>query len=446
MVKTSPVTVSLEPSKTTIVAGCPGVPRSIPRIETVINVRSVNGQPFVIRSVGVELRTIQKVSVPSTIGSNDPIHEVKIYEDPFLFNPTFGNFSEHLIGIDIPVLIYLPKDITSSGFNVNWNASTVHNLLVKVSVGDSVETELNFLETFPIPIKLYDNLPIYRQFTESINESIVSTDQQLMLEYHLKESCIGPDDKLNLNVKIMKNSLNYNVSQRLKLKAVHFQLKEILEGHEGGLPPYKDIKIFEKIHDERSMDLNLNNEININYNFKLPLNNDFLSVYDKNLQNNSIDKFKYFENNEAPIEVNNRNNFRQFQINEIEGIPITHYNNFTILGKLFSIRYEIIIKLKVSHGKDFQVRIPIILSPYNKLSSEYLLNWIINQCKVSNDRFGRDTVNQLINSYNIKECNTILSKYNKPLKIYKYTKTDWMKLGFSIDSFGTPSTLSQFID
>lgn len=446
MVKSCPVTVTLQPTDSNIVCGCPGVARSIPRIKTKLLIRSIKGDPFVLRSVGIELRTVQSISIPSTIGSNDSVQEYKIYEDPFLFNPSFGNFaSTALLGLDIPLLIHLPKEMVASGYNSNWNAATTHNLLVRVSVGESVETETNFVELFPIPIKLYDSLPIYRQFTESINESVVSPDHQLIVDYNLKESCIGPSDKLNLQIKIMKNSLNYKVSNRLRLKSFDLLVKEIVECHEGGLPPYKDIKIIEDF--KECKDYNLNNDITFDYNFLLPLNPDFLSIFEAPKLN--IDKYDHFDempNHKVPVDINNHYNAKQHQIKLIEGIPITHYQHFTSLGKLFSIRYEIVLKLKLIHGKDFAVRIPIVLSPYNKVASEYLLNWIIYECRLASDIFGKSLVDKLVKTFNPKESNTLLAPLNEPVKVYKNTRADWVQLGFTVDSFGTPQPVTGLID
>lgn len=445
MVKPCPVTVGLEPSHTSIVWGCPGVPRSVPRIKTTLLIRSITGEPFCLRTVGIELRSVQKISIPSTIGTSDAVQEYKLYEDPFIFNSSFGNFSSAgLLGLDLPILIHLPKDITSSGYNSNWNAYTVHNLIVRVAVGESAQTETNFMELFPVPIKLYDSLPIYRQFLESISESTASNDQQLIVDYNLKESCIGPDDKVNLKIRIMKNSLNYKVSNKLRLKSFNLQVKEVVECHEGGLPPYKDIKLIEDF--KECKDHNLNNDITFDYNFKLPLNHDFLSIFEA--AENNLEKYKYFDGPGAdtvPLTVNNNINHKQNHIKSIEGVPITHYQNFTLLGKLFSIRYEIVLKLKLIHGKDFTVRIPIILSPYNRVSSQYLLSWIMDQCKLSSEIFGKQLIDQLVHTYNLKDSNRLLASYNEPIRVYRNTQSDWVKLGFTMDSFGGPKPLG-YID
>lgn len=445
MVKACPVTAELETSEASIVLGCPGVPRSVPRISTKLLIRSLNGTPFTLRGVGIELRACQSVSIPLTIGSSDSMHEYKLYEDPFVFSNTFGTFqTDNLIGVDIPILIHLPKDITSSGYNSVWNATTTHFLLVKVSVGDTADTEIAFAEKFPVAIKTYDSLPIYRQFTESVNESVISHDQQMIVEYHLKQSCIGPNDPLLLDIKVMKNLLNYKVHKLLKLKTMTFQIKEILECHEGGLPPLKDNIVVEDIRDCRNM--NLNDEILFNYNFKLPMNSDFLTVFENK---HKFEEYNYFdEKNDGliPHEINNHINHKQNQITLIDGVPITHYQRFTTPGKLFSIRYEIQLRMKLIHGKDFTVYIPLVISPFNKPTSEYLLGWIIKECQLANEVFGKQVVNQLVQSYNLKESNAMIQKFKHPVAVYKYNKSDWGRLGYSIDSVGTPIPLSMVID
>lgn len=440
-----PVTVCLEPKKSSLVEGCPGVPRSVPRINTKLLVRSINGEPFTLRSVGVELRTVQRVSIPSTLGSSDSCHEYKIYDNPGLFNPSFGNFSESILGLDLPILIMLPRDILPSGYNVNWNASTVHYLVVKVSVGDSSANEINFAELFPIGIKVYDSLPIYRQFTESVNDSQVSNDQQIIIDYNLHQTCSGPDDPINIDVKIMKNSLNYNVNKRLKLKSVSLKVKEILECHEGGLPAFKDTKIYESYKECKDMVFGTDG-LTFNYDFKLPLNNDFLSNFISK-PHIEAEKYKFMDDNSlTPNRINTSTSIRQSQMSLIEGIPITHYQCFTTSGKLFSIRYEIVIKVKLNHGKDFNVGVPLVLCPYNKQSSEYLLNWIVGECRQANDIFGKDVINQLITTFNIKDANNIVSRFKPPIRVYKYNKTDWLRLGFGIDSLGSANSAIRYID
>lgn len=437
----SPVIASLRVSSTSVVRGCPGVPRSIPRIETVIELRPVNGVPFLLRSVGIELRTTQKIVVLSTLGSNDTIREYKIYENPFIFRPAVGEFSERLLGIDIPVLIPIPKDIISSGQYQQWNAVTTHSLVVKVSCGDTYNNETNYSEAFPIPIKLYDTLPIYRQFNEPIAEVRNSNCKQVLVELSLPVSSIGPKDDIILFVKTMTDPLCNKISKNLRLKFISFQIKEILECHEGGLPLMKEHKIYAETKSFLNEDSVLNTQ-GVSHQFRLefPFDNEYLQMYcNKNYIDNNLSDSKHVVSTYANDKKNRK---------VVEGIPLTHTQGFTTLGRLFSIRYEAIIKVKLVHGKDMEIILPITISPFNRESSEYLLSWIINQCEVARNKFGKDLVNRLVNA-RYDETDTILQRFNPPPIVYKYTKSNWVRLGFNKEAFGSNrlgKNLVQYID
>ena len=49
-----------------------------------------------------------------------------------------------------------------------------------------------------------------------------------------------------------------------------------------------------------------------------------------------------------------------------DGVPLTHIQGFTLLGKFYSIWFEIVIKVKLSHAKDIDIHIPIIVCPLTK--------------------------------------------------------------------------------
>lgn len=437
----SPVIASLRASSTTVVCGCPGVPRSIPRIETVIELRPANGVPFVIRSVGIELRTTQRVVVASTIGSNDTFREYKVYEDPCIFRPVAGEFSERLLGVDIPILIPLPKDIISSGQYPQWNAITKHILVVRVSCGDTYNNETNFAESFPIPIKLYDTLPIYRQFNEPITETRRSKCKQVLAEISLPVSSVGPKDDLSLQIKTMTDPLCNRISKNLRLRFISFQIKEILECHEGGLPLKKENKLYTEtksfINDESVLTTEGTSH---RFHLKFPLENDYLQMYCKNQYVTSN------LNNKAHIVSTNTNDKKNSKI--VEGIPLTHTQGFTTLGRLFSIRYEVIVKVKLDHGKDMEIEFPITVSPFNRESSEYLLSWIINQCEAARNKFGKDLINRIVYS-RYDEVDALLRRFNPPPIVYKYTKSDWVRLGFNGEAFGSNrlgKNLVQYID
>ncbi|CAH2351960.1 hypothetical protein CLIB1423_05S02322 [[Candida] railenensis] len=476
MVNTNPgVSVSLRASSQSIVHGCPGVPRSIPRIETVVELRPVNGRPFHLRAVVIELRTIQKISVPTTLGSQDTFREYKVYED-VVFSPTVGSFSQELLGVDIPILFTIPREISSSGMAPLWSASVSHRLCVKVFLGNSYNAETTHMETFPVVIKLYDTLPLYRQYNEPLVRQVISPDNQVEVNLLMPITAVGPKDIFSIDVSIKANALHNRVSKFLKLKELTFQIKEILECHEGGLPARKEAKLLSDHKDFSGIKekLTSSQSIRCQFNVAFPVENDSLHIYDSSRSNNDdTGNFNHNSNYYGNLEYNSQNNITEDAFSGLdglgssssatvtsaniakynimdkldEGIPLTHVQGFTSSGKLFSLRYEVVLKIKLAHSKDMDLRIPLTVSPFDRKSSAYLLNWIKKECEMAAQLFGREMVNWFIQ--NESRANDILRKrYLAPPILYKNTRNDWIRLGFNGDAFGGrhPSKMVEYID
>lgn len=187
-----PISTRLEACSVSMVKGCPGIPRSIPRIDTVLNIRSINDSPFIVRSVKVQLITKQKVLVPTKFGSSESLKEFIVYQDPLAYLPPMDQFYQILHGLDIPILIPIPRDITPSAYSPTFGATTQHNLVVMVSLGKDAASEVTFTDSFPVDIKMYDTLPIYRQYNEPIMEIYNSSDNQVLVETAVPVTSVGP--------------------------------------------------------------------------------------------------------------------------------------------------------------------------------------------------------------------------------------------------------------
>ena len=398
-----PITVRLEASASSIVRGCPGIPRSIPRIETVLNIRSINHSPFPLRSVSIKLMTKQKVMIPTKFGSSEAFKEFIIYEDPLTYQPPMGEFSQLLQGLDIPILIPIPKDLTPTGHSPTLGATTIHNLVVFVSLGNSASTESTFVDYFPVDIKMYDTLPIYRQYNEPIVESRYSSDNQTLVEVAIPVTSIGPGDNLKVMCTVKTNSANNKVKKHIALKQLTFQVKEILECFDGGLPPRKEFKL----HTESKA---FAKEINTQgtsqtFSIQFPYDNEYLEMFTpkEDGSSNNTDITESFST--TIIESTNISKLKVLD-KLPDGVPLTHIQGFTLLGKFYSIWFEIVIKVKLSHAKDIDIHIPIIVCPFNKESSTYILNWIMAECEVAKREFG-------------KEFNRIYSSTSKYLEMVK---------------------------
>ncbi|KAI5960274.1 hypothetical protein CANMA_004054 [Candida margitis] len=427
-----PLTIFLEPTASTIVFGCAGIPRSIPRIETIIHIRTTNGSSFLIRSISIVLITRQKVIVPAKLGSTEAFKEFKIFEDPLAFKPVNG-FSQHVLGIDLPIMIPVPKDIMPTGYSPTLGVSTTHYLAVKVVTGENSGVESSFIDTFPIVIKTYDTLPLYRQFNEPVVELQKSPDNQVLAEVTVPVTSIGPGDHLDLHCKLMTNSANNKVKKHLAAKQVTFQVKEYLECYDGGLPPKKENKLYTKTL-QLNKELNTQGEIE-SFSTKFPKLNDNLEMYH--------DPTPYIIENEVTEDngttiIESANIATHKAIDSLsEGVPITHLQSFTAPGKFYSIKFEIILKIKLSKAKDFDIHLPITVCPFDRKSSQNLLKWIMHECEVAKARFGREFIDHFFSAVSYDAICNLMNRYKSPPVVYKYCKEDWIKLGFAGDQFGS---------
>ncbi|KAG5422151.1 hypothetical protein I9W82_001245 [Candida metapsilosis] len=438
-----PLTIFLEPTASTIVFGCAGIPRRIPRIETIIHIRTANGSAFSIRSVSIVLITRQKVIVPSKLGSTEALKEFKIFEDPMAFMPVNG-FSQSVFGVDLPVMIPLPKDVTPSGYSSTLGASTTHYLAVKVVTGENTGVESSYIDTFPIVIKSYDTLPLYRQFNEPMVQKEKSSDNQVVVEVTVPTTSVGPSDHLELRCKLSANSANNKVKKHLAVKQVTFQVKEYLECYDGGLPPKKENKLY-------TTTVQLNKELNTQgvvekFSIKFPQPKDNLEVY--------YDAVPYIIENEVSIDndttIIESANIATHKIVERvpEGLPMTHLQSFTTSGKFYSLKFELILKIKLSKAKDFDIHLPLTVCPFDRESSQNLLKWVMHECEVAKARFGREFIEQFFSANSYDAICSLMNRYKLSPIIYKNCKEDWIKLGFAGDQFNSGDTknLVSYID
>lgn len=393
-------------------------------METVIEIRPIAGTPFTCRAVGVELRTEQRVQTSSSFGSSDVFKEYKVCGDPAVYSPPIGNFYQELLALDIPVVLPIPHDTPPSGYFDNWGATTVHHLYVKFTGGTSSQSEYSFLESFAIPIKLYDTLPLYRQFNEKVVEPHISSDNQLVVDITLPVSAFGPSDPFAVAIDVRANPSHNKRKRNLELTLLTLQMREVLECYDGGLPARKDNKFL-------STSVNFGKKLTTEgfrheFRFPFPHDNDALVFFREKRRNYTNEVVS------APTALFNKNkNYQKLA----EGVPLTHVQGFTLNGKLYSLRYEITVKVKINHGKDIEVTLPITVSPFDRESSEYLLLWIKSECLLARDKYGRDTVGQITHLHNLGDIQQILNHFCAAPHVYFYTKEDWGYLGYDTRAF-----------
>lgn len=421
------VVVTLRLSEQLIVQGCPGVPMSMPRLETVIQIRPTNlRRPFSMRNVRVELRTRQTMIMSLKLGSlkNEAYHEHKLAEQ-LVFTPPPGKASvNNLLGIDIPLLMAIPSETPLLGHFQTWNASTVNQLCVFFTLGKNSQTETTYMHLFPVSIKRFDNLPIYRQFTEPVTHTRVTPNNQVVMDLSLPDTqCVGPMDVFNVAVKIKANNMHSHLRRNVKLKQLTFQLKEVCTCHEGGLTPRREMKICttsKSFEDEE----NVLNTVGLSHTFKVrfPRCNDFLNLYSVD----PVPRLPPPKSANDPYVVDNAHISREKVVDKLEeGIPITHSQGFTSTeGRLFRVVYEMNLKLKLSNAKDIEERFALVVLPYDVSSSQYLLPWIMHECEVAKQRFGKDAVQAAAGGAQV------LSGFNTSPLVFYNNVNDWLRMGY----------------
>lgn len=365
----------------------------------------------------------------SKLGLNEAIKEWKVYGDSSIYAPPMGKFYQELLGLDLPILLPLPRDVSCGGFYPNWNASTVHFLIVRFHGGTSRDSEIIFEEKFPIAIKTYDTLPLYRQFNEPVVERHQSSDNQVVVDVSVPVSSLGPNDHCSVDIKVLTNPLHDKRKRNLRLKQMTLQLKEIVECFDSGLPLKKELKLkSETVEFEKQI---TSDGILHHFGFTFPFENDFLSLF--SVTPGPDPDLASLEVNYPSATFHKNKNMAKIP----DGIPITHTQGFTNSGKLFSIRYELVGKIKISHGKDLLLHFPITVSPFDRESSTYLLNWIKTECIMAKEIFGRENVNKLAHSFKLDEMAAILHRFSSPPRVYTVNRGDWSALGYVPERYGS---------
>lgn len=335
-------------------------------------------------------------------------------------------FHQELLAVDIPVLLLLPREVVASCYFDNWGATTTHHLFVKFTGGTSAQTEVSFSESFAIPIKTYDTLPLYRQYNEIVDQLCLSSDNQLVLQVQLPVSALGPRDPFTVDVHVKASPLHKR-KKNLLIKQITLQMREVLECFDGGLPPRKENKF---VSTTVEFDKPLTTEGMMHrFSFEFPHDNDALNFFKDFTLRNLGPRVV----NSATALFNRNKNYPKIA----EGVPLTHVQGFTSSGKLFSLRYEITVKVKINHGKDMDLTIPIMVSPYDRDSCVYLLLWIRNECMLARDRFGKQTVSDISQLHSQDEVQRLLNHYCGAPELYFYKKEDWTSLGYDPRAFGS---------
>lgn len=389
-----------------------------------MEIRAKQG-PFACRLVAVELRAEQRIATLLKLGLGEAFKEWKLYGDSSIFAPPVGQFYTNLIGLDLPVVLPVPRDVPLAGFFPSWDGRLVYFLYVWVIEGKSRDSEIRFEERFPVPIKTYDTLPLYRQFNEPFMEQHPLPDGQIVVDVSVPVSSLGPGDTCTVEFRVRHNPLHNKRKRLLRLKEVTLQLKELVECYDGGLPLKKEYKLrLETV----VFDAPVTSEgTHHRFSFAFPFENDFLELFSASPAPEPGFDSLVVTSPSASFHKNKNN------LKIPDGVPVTHTQGFTNSGKLFLLRYEFILKVRIAHGKDVIAHVPVTVSPFNRAACVYLLNWIKSECMVAADIFGRENVARMARSFKPEEVQSILNRFTPPPRFYR--SHDYERLGYFRHAF-----------
>lgn len=432
-----PFVVCLRPLNDPLVHGCPGVMGTLPRLEGVLEIRLRDNQPFTIRAVLLGLDTLQKVAVPSTVpGSSTASRRFPIYKNNLAYVPLDNALSEEVVGVDIPFVVPIPRDITPSGRFPYFGALTTHELRAMVA-WDGKTTEVH-TETFEVQIKTYDALPVFGQFNEPILQTDRLPDSAVMVEYRVPTLAIGPGDQWTMELNISANQwggqhgfrsrlARASGNTNIRLKGMKLEMLAILECHEGGLPPRK---VHRLVLASSNYDVLIDSngwlhKVSLGYPFgedagdaKLLAGSDNSGGSETTAENtwtiNSLPgALAAQQRPAAPVRSSTFASLtltlgvkrllrlattqfatpaprlsipRTFTDTRLVadtglelGVPPLHMHGFTSKGQLFSVRFEVALRLKFEHAKNHDIVLPVTVAPFSRTELKQLLRFIAEQ-------------------------------------------------------------------
>lgn len=360
--------ITIKPSYNSLVRGCPGLPDTLPRVECELRVRSSDGRPFIIEKIQTILRTVECLNVglgSFTSKRNKIEHEVIHYKKNIRIS------EKKLIGIDVPLTIGLPDDIKET----NYNAKVGHcyTILECNVVYNSATTGSSFsTETFSqlVNIERYVMIASSKLYP-TISRKIPSNDKKFAVNLMIENPCVTSDDVLCVSVEVLPNLSTYSQTQKVfnrqvKLKHITFELKETME--------FYDTNSDSKEHILETVTKTFNEPIpesgiKLKSQMRIATKNSLYQAYEASLNEPAV----MYQLPPHPPNVE-RDDKPETVIIKGKHImePFQYHSSITTRGKLFSVIHALVIRFKISKGKDFEISYPIDISPWPKAYTRHI--------------------------------------------------------------------------
>lgn len=422
---TAPVTILLSETGFIEVRGYPGVVKTVPRIETLLQLRhDVPGTTFNLQQVSVELITRQEITVPLKFGPNKSQQRYRL----FLKEAFRSKRPEKMLGCDIPLRILLPKDISSSGAFPTWKGLTCTELIVNVKVSTLFGVQL-ISKVFPIAIQRFDNLPLFNDFGPAVDNH-PSSDSNVLVELRFNRSSVGPGDLIKLDLNIRKLKLR----KRISLKEISYLLWEILECHDAGLPRKKEKQTYISSNKWEENEHPINPELNHLFQKHLSLLRDFLDFHTADLD---LSTSYANPDNDPRIIVSQLQNLHNVDVTDECAIPITNTEGLTMKGKLYSVSFQLRTEIRFYGCGSIKFVWPFRVCPFDYKTSVHLLHWIREECEFALKLFQQSQLEK-IDKGDYSDAAETMFRFVPPTTIYRDNLQDWISMGYPDYSYRLP--------
>lgn len=185
---------------------------------------------------------------------------------------------------------------------------------------------------FPVRIKRYDTLSTFGAFRVPIVKSQRSTDHYVTLDYSIPGSSFGPTDSINAFIRVSPNPDWLSKSKKVKLQRVTMQVVEVItfnQDSEESIEKQRQVCKTSQQFDSKLGELGCTCDLSLEF-----------PAVDLSDKEGIVGK-------------------------ERLEIPLVSRNGGTTTASLYKIEYYLVVKARLSHSKDIEIRHPIVITPFN---------------------------------------------------------------------------------
>ncbi|KAK9454326.1 hypothetical protein V1511DRAFT_511684 [Dipodascopsis uninucleata] len=323
------------PPNSDFVVGYPGIDATWPRLVGTVEVRSVDGKPFRLKSLSIQLYRTETIQAPSgKIGINQARrvesyivgHKLELYNSEHSPGKSF-------LAVDIPFIYTLTSDkgLPPASICIPKIAQSLYRLYAMCEE----EGKRELVRTYcPITILRYDTMSSFIEFQEEHISEVNSLDSIVSLRVKIEKTSFGPGDPVVVEIGIFPNRDWQYKSKKVKIQQISLKFEEKIALNVAGDDPVIKLRT---IHQEK-----------------------------RSLGNIRLPELGYKCKITTSIPILDRVSKDNLLVTEEYGYPNVFTQALTTTANLFSVKYSITVQAKLSNCKDTELKVPIYITPFDK--------------------------------------------------------------------------------